>query len=395
MLGVRPSTDRSLAEPFALLRGLTVLEIVSHRHATWLALRDGVDVGEYDHVRAAAAVYERVRTAYRDALRGDWRRCELLQRQMRKAGLPASSCFGATSPLSRWREVWEHARICTGGATLVQHLLPDQPLTPMTPADGLAARRLCPRTECAPPDALPPTTVQVYVAARSDGFSFGLTFVQGGDVEYDLAAQHEADAAGRVPSDARTPTAASLFAAIAALDVLAADGPRPVVLRFADEGAGAIACGAWQPSSDRRLQAALETRLRAARQRLGHPVWLAGFRSDCLMPWGERATAAASYGGSHGHWGRLPPTLATADPVAPATPPWWDDDTDHNCPVCLDAMASPWPSPDAKSRAPRGRWSCDQHANHAVCRSCDAHVQHSANDKCPLCRAARRVHMAP
>ena len=100
---------------------------------------------------------------------------------------------------------------------------------------------------------------------------------------------------------------------------------------------------------------------------------------------------------------KLPPVMLLSDvdcalganPIAPATHPWWDDATDHNCPVCLDAMASPWPSPDAKSRAPRGRWACDQHANHAVCRGCDAHVQHSANDKCPLCRAARRVYMTP
>ena len=214
MLGVRPSTDRTLAEPFALLRGLTVLEIVSHRHATWLALRDGVEVGEYDHVRAAAAVYERIRTAYRDALRGDWCRCELLQRQMRKAGLPASSCFGPSSPLSRWRHVWEDAGVCSGDAALAQHVLPERPLTPLTPAGGLATRRLCPRAECAPPDALPPLAVQVYVAAQDDGSSFGLTFVHGGDVEYDLAAQHAADAAGHVPPDARTPTAASLFAAV-------------------------------------------------------------------------------------------------------------------------------------------------------------------------------------
>ena len=179
MLGVRPEAERTLAEPFALLRRLTVLEIVSHRHTTWLATRDGVEVGEYDHVRAAAAVYARVVEAYRDALHGDWTRCELLQRQMRKAGLPASSCFGASSPLSRWREVWEDTGVCSGGAALVQHLLPGRPLTSLTPAGGLAARRLCLRVECAPPDALPPTTAQVYVAASSDGMSFGLTFVDG------------------------------------------------------------------------------------------------------------------------------------------------------------------------------------------------------------------------
>jgi hypothetical protein len=178
---------------------------------------------------------------------------------------------------------------------------------------------------------------------------------------------------------------------VAALDVLATEGPRPIVLRFGDEGARAIACGAWQPSSHRRLRAALETRLRAARQHLGHPVWLAGFRPDRLMPWGERATAAASYGHSHGHWGRLPPALANANPIAPATAPWWDDVADRECPVCYDTMTGPWPTPDAQSRAPPGRWEC----NHAVCRDCDARTQHSANDACPLCRAARRVRMAP
>ena len=73
-----------------------------------------------------------------------------------------------------------------------------------------------------------------------------------------------------------------------------------------------------------RLRAALETQLRATHQRVGQPVWAAGYDANRLMPWGERATAAASYGESHGHWGRLPQPLTAALPTAPATPPWWE-----------------------------------------------------------------------
>ena len=104
-----------------ILRGITVLELVSHRHCTWLSLRDGVDQGEYDHVRAAAATYERIRLAFRDALRHERHRCELLQRMMRAAGLPATSCFGPNSPLVRWRTVWVEAGVCDDNANLAQN----------------------------------------------------------------------------------------------------------------------------------------------------------------------------------------------------------------------------------------------------------------------------------
>ena len=70
-----------------------------------------------------------------------------------------------------------------------RELKPEQPPA-LLPTGGLAARRLCPRVECAPPDVLPPSTVQVYVATSVDGSAFGLAYVRGGDVEYDLAAQH-------------------------------------------------------------------------------------------------------------------------------------------------------------------------------------------------------------
>ena len=190
------------------------------RHCTWLWLRDGVDQGEYDHVRAAAATYERIRLAFCDALRHERHRCELLQRMMRAAGLPATSCFGPNSPLVRWRAVWVETGVCDDNASLTQNLLPDQPMTPLLPAGGLAARRLCVRIECAPPTVIPPTTTQVYVAASADGAGFGLTLVRGGDAEYDHTAIHVADASGRAP-DPHTATSACLFAATAALELLA------------------------------------------------------------------------------------------------------------------------------------------------------------------------------
>ena len=100
---------------------------------------------------------------------------------MRAAGLPATSCFGPNSPLVRWRTVWVEAGVCDDNASLTQNLLPDQPMTPLLPAGGLAARRLCVRIECAPPTVIPPATTQVYVAASADGAGFGLTLVRGGD----------------------------------------------------------------------------------------------------------------------------------------------------------------------------------------------------------------------
>ena len=76
LLGLRPDGERALREPFALLRGLTVHEIVRHRHAVWLsASRDGPDVA-YDHVCAAARVYACVRAAFADAVtQVERRRC--------------------------------------------------------------------------------------------------------------------------------------------------------------------------------------------------------------------------------------------------------------------------------------------------------------------------------
>ena len=76
LLGLRPDGEHTLpVSRFALLRGLAVHEIVRHRHAMWLsASRDGPDVA-YDHVRAAARIYARLRAALGDAVAQERRRC--------------------------------------------------------------------------------------------------------------------------------------------------------------------------------------------------------------------------------------------------------------------------------------------------------------------------------
>ena len=400
LLGLRPRDDRMHSEPFALLRALTVQALVAHRHATWLEA--SVDGGhtDYDVVASAARVYERVRFAYRDALVNDRLSCLLLQRQMRAAGLPAASCFGPHSPMARWRRVWVDPGVCTDDDDLDQYLLFEQPPAALTAAGGLAMQRLCPRPDWAPPAALPAATLQIYIAVSNDGTAFGLTFVRGGDVDCDLTAQHVADTAGRVPlesgcslgrADAHTPTQASLFAAVVALEAIAARDASPIVLRFAYESARKIVARVWAPPLARRLCSVVDARLRAARARCGQQLWVAGFRPDRLQPWGERACALAVYGRDHGHWGSLPPPLATATPVAPVIPPWWADQADRECPVCFETMTDCWPSPSDDARATAGRWHC----RHAVCRDCDQRTQHSPNDRCPLCRAARRVRMFP
>ena len=183
LLGLRPDGERTLREPFALLRGLAVHEIVRHRHAVWLsASRDGPDM-TYDHVRAAARIYARVRAALADAIAQERKRCLLLQRQMRAAGLPASSCFGPHSPMAGWRATWEDTGVCTvHGDAVSQRLLPDQPLVSLAVAPLARARR-CPRDGWAPPAALPHDVVQLFVASSADGDAFGATIVSGGDAD--------------------------------------------------------------------------------------------------------------------------------------------------------------------------------------------------------------------
>ena len=162
------------------------------------------------------------------------------------------------------------------------------------------------------------------------------------------------------------------------------DGDAPVVLRFGLPDAAAVAAATWVPTEARRLQSALLRRI--AQTRLDRAIWIAGYPPLRPFPWAERAIGLADYGWTHGYWGHLPPSYGAATPAAPAAPPW-----DPECPVCLDDYTDLFPTPDAHSRAPPRRWAC----LHAVCRRCDVICQNGQNDKCPLCRAQRRVTMLP
>ena len=400
LIGIRHETERALREPFALLRGIVVHELVQHRHAVSKQANsaDGPPL-DYDHVRAASRVYARIRSAFEDAVRNEMRRCVLLRRQMKAAGLPDSSCNGPNSPLVKCVGTWVTPGVVTVIATpdlVQQQVLPLRPLANVA-TTALATRRLCPRDDLAPPDHPRRVTAQVYVAPSEAGDAFGVTIVTGGDSERDLHALHSMDCAGRVALSRTDPTfvgatahsalQAILTALVHALDLLAASGgPAHIVLRVGDAEAAAVVAGAWDPPREALpLHSRVVRLMHEARYARGL-LCVAGF--DPLGPyfWGMRAEALAEYAAARGAWGNLPPTLANAVVRAPDIPPWSDD---PDCPVCLEVYADLWPSPARRSRCPSNRWAC---YTHAVCRSCDWVIQRSPQGaRCPLCRADRRV----
>ena len=176
---------------------------------------------------------------------------------------------------------------------------------------------------------------------------------------------------------------AHLVGVVAGLEALAARGDTaPLLLRLSHPAAAACVAGVWEPAAASRLRTRILSLLTATRAHRGH-VWVAGFDEHRLHAFGERATALATFGS-------MPRPMGLTQGWVPAAPPdplWAGED----CSVCIEEFSSPWPTQDAHSRAPPCRWYCP----HAVCRGCDAEVQHAANSKCPLCRAPRRVHMHP
>ena len=162
------------------------------------------------------------------------------------------------------------------------------------------------------------------------------------------------------------------------------------MLRLGDAGAAAVAAGCWCPADAGRLATTLFHRLAVMRRSRGGHVWIAGFAPDRPYAWGERAGALCSFASSDGYYGALPPAFAAARPIAPLVPPWAAPGDDECC-VCTEAYSDLWPAPAGDSRAPSGRWAC----RHAVCRACDAAIQHGPNNRCPLCRAPRAVFVQP
>ena len=261
---------------------------------------------------------------------------------------------------------------------------------------------MCVRSDVgwAPPSVLPHDAHVVYVRADAGGSAFGAAVVaHGADCERDEGAALVCDVAGRVAlgqhdcafvgAVAHTPFTAALVGVVAVLEVLTArGGSEPIVLRLADRSAAAAVAGVWEPSVEGRLRARLLKLLLATRR--DRDVWVAGYAANVRYCWGERATALAALASAHGYYGELPPAWGRAAPRAPAVPPWAVED---ECPVCYDAYTDSLPTPAPRSCAPPGRWALP--CLHAICRECDAAVQAAHNDKCPLCRAPRRVRMMP
>ena len=155
--------------------------------------------------------------------------------------------------MARFEQTWIDTGIAAVdiGAVVRQLILPELP--PGQPQlDALAAVRLAPCNELAPPAVLPAECVQVFIGTRHDGRAWAATVVTGGDCTLDAQAAHVADITGRVhaPGDGAVVTAL-LDAAIAALAHL--DGTVPAVLRLpvsppgAFERAALLIARMWDP----------------------------------------------------------------------------------------------------------------------------------------------------
>ena len=332
-------------------------------------------------------MYAHIRLSFQEAVTGEYERYRLLERQMRKAGLPATSCYGPNGPMSVFRRLWIETGVAAEYPAAVRQLfLPELP--PAAPAlDPLAARRLAPCQELAPPAVLPPGCRQVYLSSRSDGRAWAFTVVSGGDGETDLHARRDADGSGQVGSAPRageTPcVVAALEGVVAALEQLAGD-TAPAVLRMpmgqplADaHRATMLVAGTWEPPPPMyRQRREIGQMWQAAAAARGGALYLAGYDPTRRYPWGERAAALVSAVG-------MPPP----------------DDPDTTCPMCMEDYVDMWPTPDPLSRAPTGRWDCpsaNPRLRHALCRECDAAIQARPPplSRCPICRADRMVLMA-
>ena len=94
------------------------------------------------------------------ALEGDRKRYQLLERQMRAAGLTVTQ----PGPLERWRAAWVRTGICTeeNSGRITQNVLSANPLLGVT--HGISLARMAPRPDRVPPRVIPPATVQLYIA---------------------------------------------------------------------------------------------------------------------------------------------------------------------------------------------------------------------------------------
>ena len=132
LIGLRPDDQREHADPFALLRAITVHEL--YRHSTRLRRRShamGLDPRGGDLPAGVEAVYSSIRHAFQRAAAGELRRCVDIERWLRARGrLPPGR-----GPVHEWKDRWVSPGFCElDGLVCTQTLLPaSSPALPPSP----------------------------------------------------------------------------------------------------------------------------------------------------------------------------------------------------------------------------------------------------------------------
>ena len=246
------------------------------------------------------------------------------------------------------------------------------------------ADRLCPRPDWAPPAAISPATIQLYVTgAPTDAWA--VVAVRGGDARRDSSAAVLFDAGGPVQGAPHAPQQraqlATQRAGLAALDLIENlhPGPVPVLLRAHRDMTTALA-GMTPPSP---ASEDLRRKIHAVSQQ--RPVWLAGWEPGRGYWWGDRAVALAAQCDQRS-WGPQPPAW---NAVLPLVSLMGDS---MQCSVCLEDFSDPLPRPRGLPGANRSRSSDAFHGcprPHAACVDCDRLLAGQAQPKCPVCRRPR------
>ena len=178
-------------EAFALLRALTLHEIVRTRHmASAVRANSGRRAGSVtDPIATATGMYQRLCASMDRALTNERARMAKLERQWRARGLPVPRM----GPLKRWTQKWIMSGIatCDAQGKVSNCILPRQPLALLGQTGSThptAGRAL--RPDMAPPAQLPDRTYVFYVGSHaSDTASgWGFTVTHSGDGHHDATA---------------------------------------------------------------------------------------------------------------------------------------------------------------------------------------------------------------
>ena len=401
-LGLRPTEAQP--EAFALLRALTLHEVVRTRHmAAVLRADSGLRAGTVvDHIATATGMYERLCANMDRALTNERARMAKLERQWRARGLPVPR----TGPLKRWTQKWITSGVatCDAQGRVSNRILPRQPLASLGQTDSthpIAIR--APRPDMAPPAQLPNGTFVLYVGSHATDTTsgWGFTITHSGDGNHDTMATLTDDYFGPVlttraaaPYTGATRHHAETAGLTAIVETLtmalvtpAVQNAPAVLLRLDCSLAARVAAGVGVPAQqDEGLRKTVRDLWKRAREQWQGAFWATWTRNDRGHAWNERARALALIGSTGrvmggSRWGGYT--------HASDAPEWIGVDEkvrDEECSICLTAFSDWLPTPDDASRSAPDLFAC---RTHAVCRQCDVNHQASANNRCPLCRAAR------